>query len=194
MGLDDVQQPINEQLIDQPEKKIDPAHDDLKSHTDEILKTKLLAAQFPLSTKAKSDIEKLEQVFQDLSSGNQNKQQVRAVGLAANQLGLTTNACIVWLGKPTLMINPQIVGHSKSRNTKPEMCFSIPAVVIRVSRWKEISVQYQDVDGIDHVRYLNIPKLARRVQHEIDHLHGILISDYLSQTNPPVLTDKVGEA
>ena len=194
MGLDDVQQPINEQLSDQPEKNFDPVHEDIKRHNDEILKTKLLKVQFPLSSKAIADIDKLSSTFYDLGKSHEDKQKVKNTCLAANQLGLTTNAIIVLLNQPTLMINPEIIGHSKTKKTKTELCFTIPAVSVRVPRWKEISVQFQDENGIEHTIFINNPKFARRVQHGIDHLNGILFSDYTTKDNPPILTDKIGEA
>ena len=98
------------------------------------------------------------------------------LGLAAPQVGETVRMfCMKYGGTVIVMCNPIITRHGREKATDVEGCLSIPGFRIRVSRYKIITVQWTDLDGSikkEKMRGMD----ARCVQHEIDHLNGILIA------------------
>jgi peptide deformylase len=75
-----------------------------------------------------------------------------------------------------VMINPEIIEHSSAKQTTEEGCLSVPGILGEVERYLRVKVKYQDKNGnigIKKVRGLD----AVVVQHEIDHLDGILFTD-----------------
>jgi peptide deformylase len=99
------------------------------------------------------------------------------VGLSANQIGRTERACIIRFGDYILdLIGPRIVEHSDNRRGSTEGCLSCPELQTTVMRWEEIVI------GADNYRQPLIIKnfdVARIVQHEVDHLNSVLLTDYL---------------
>ncbi len=99
-------------------------------------------------------------------------------GIAAIQIGIKRRIIALNLGKETsVIINPNIVWRSQESFTLWDDCMSFPDLVVKVKRSSSISVEYQDDQGIRHV----MEKLGRAeselLQHEIDHLDGILAID-----------------
>jgi peptide deformylase len=103
----------------------------------------------------------------------------RGLAVAANQLGVNTSAFFMRVNeKNTFMINPHIVDVSLETVVMDEGCLSIPGVLWHVRRPAEVVVQAYDVDGNKFdAEYSGLE--ARVVFHEIDHLQGNLIPDYL---------------
>ena len=104
----------------------------------------------------------------------------KGVGLAAPQVGVSKRVIIVLFdGKMIIpMINPEITSHSDKTEYGEEGCLSLPGQWGQVERYREITVQFKDWKG--EKRVLKIEGFnARIVQHEIDHLDGILFTDYL---------------
>ncbi len=103
----------------------------------------------------------------------------RGVGLAAPQLGRLRRLIVIdpFEDEPPLaLVNPRIVWHSDEQEVADEGCLSIGEIVVPVTRPVGIRVQAQDVAG--EVVELQIDGFgARVIQHEIDHLDGILILD-----------------
>lgn len=115
--------------------------------------------------------------------------RVEGLGLAANQIGLLYRAAIIRLAdengevpedsEPIVMINPRILWRSPEVILEEEGCLSLPGVWAPVPRAKAVRVEYQDEDGKRHV--LEVQDLnARLIQHELDHLDGVLFIDHLS--------------
>jgi len=104
----------------------------------------------------------------------------KGVGLAAPQVGVNKRLIIVLLdNKITVpMINPDIIDHSYETEYAEEGCLSLPGKWGQVERFKQIVVQYIDSKGAKRVIKLEGFN-ARVVQHEVDHLDGILFTDYL---------------
>ncbi len=108
------------------------------------------------------------------------------VGLAAPQVWINKRLIVVSLIKdwedenfPTIiMINPEILEYSEEKELDKEGCLSVPQERWLVKRWKEIKLQYIDEKGL--LKKLVLKWLsARVVQHEVDHLDGILFTDKL---------------
>ena len=106
------------------------------------------------------------------------------IGLAAPQVGVGLRLAIVDLmpeekPAPIVLINPEIVAASAELATREEGCLSLPGHYADVTRPARVSVRYSDPEGAR--RDLSAEGLlAACIQHEIDHLDGILFTDHLS--------------
>lgn len=111
------------------------------------------------------------------------------MGLAAPQAGISERIIIVevpeddWVGYPevpsfpaTVLLNPEIVWESEEFVKLPEACLSLPGLMGNVIRPSAITVQALDLEG-DRVTIHADRWLARVLQHEIDHLDGVLYVD-----------------
>jgi peptide deformylase len=111
------------------------------------------------------------------------------IGLAANQVGVPLRVAVIELEeKITELINPQIVRGS-GEVIDWEGCLSIPGFVAEVTRAARVTVKAQDRHG-KNFRIKGGELLARALQHEIDHLNGVLYIDYLESLEELV---RVGE-
>ncbi|MDC0887353.1 peptide deformylase [Altererythrobacter sp.] len=81
---------------------------------------------------------------------------------------------------PRVYINPVIVDPNEELGTYQEGCLSVPEIYADVDRPKTCTVRYQDVEGKEHEEALE-GLLATCLQHEMDHLEGILFIDHLSR-------------
>lgn len=108
------------------------------------------------------------------------------IGLAATQIGEMKRIVVMDLSKegepkdPLVMINPEIKKYSEDTVTSEEGCLSIPEIYYDVDRPAEVTVEYTDLDGKRVTRDAT-EKLAVCIQHELDHLDGVLYIDYLSR-------------
>ncbi len=101
----------------------------------------------------------------------------KGVGLAANQVGDTRRVAVVEAEEQRLvLINPRVIA-SEGSDTAEEGCLSVPDVYVDVSRPARITLEATGLDGQRYRRELEgLP--ARAVQHEIDHLDGVLFLDH----------------
>lgn len=103
------------------------------------------------------------------------------IGLAAVQVGILKRMFVVDVpdhGK-YVMINPKIIEKSKDVVIYEEGCLSLPGIANEIERAKIITVEYQDLDG-NKKTLKAADLLATCIQHEYDHLEGILFIDRLS--------------
>ena len=108
--------------------------------------------------------------------------QLGGVGLAAPQINIHKKMIVVDTspGANNLhcFINPKIIDR-KGRVTTNERCLSVPDMEIPVTRDKEIRLEFQDMAGKKHVKnYKDIMSIC--IQHEIDHLNGKIIIDFIA--------------
>jgi len=110
------------------------------------------------------------------------------IGLAANQVGVNKQIFVVDVSpvegyedhKPIAMINPKIISKSEETNTIEEGCLSIPEVREEIIRPESIVVSFYDVNMKEHS--IEADELfARVIQHEYDHLQGVLFIDYFDE-------------
>ncbi len=109
------------------------------------------------------------------------------IGLAANQVGVNKQIFVLDISpvegyekyKPIVMINPKIVSKSEETSSVEEGCLSIPELRAEVIRPKSVFVSYFDVNMKEHTTEAT-ELFARVIQHEYDHLQGILFIDYLN--------------
>jgi peptide deformylase len=108
------------------------------------------------------------------------------IGLAAIQIGEPVRVVTMDLAKkdepkqPQVFINPELVATSETRNVHEEGCLSIPEYYEEVERPAEVKVKYLDLDGKPQEIEAN-GLLATCLQHEIDHLNGVLFIDHISK-------------
>jgi peptide deformylase len=108
------------------------------------------------------------------------------IGLAAPQIGVMKRIVVIDLAKedeepaPMVLINPEILKVSEETQVTEEGCLSIPELYYEVERPAEVTVRYTDLDG-KTVEVEAKERLAVCVQHELDHLDGVLYIDYLSR-------------
>ncbi len=108
------------------------------------------------------------------------------IGLAAIQIAEPLRMLVIDLAKededkqPMVFINPQILESSDAINVHEEGCLSIPEYFAEVERPASIRVEYQDVKG-DKKTINADGLLATCLQHEIDHLNGVLFIDHISK-------------
>jgi peptide deformylase len=106
------------------------------------------------------------------------------VGIAAPQIGVSKRIIIVDVDPydlskdPIALINPEIVD-KQGQESAEEGCLSVPDIRGEVKRAERVTVEALDLDG-KKVRIEATELLARALQHEIDHLNGVLFIDHLS--------------
>ncbi len=121
------------------------------------------------------------------------------IGLAAIQIGVPKRVVTMDLSKreeeqkPHVFINPQLTWLSDEKLTREEGCLSIPEFYEEVERPSKVRVTYLDLDGKE--RELEAEGLlATCLQHEIDHLNGVLFIDHISRLKRNLITKKFSKA
>jgi peptide deformylase len=121
------------------------------------------------------------------------------IGLAAVQVGVPQRVITLDLAKkddprnPQVFVNPEILWTSEDRASYEEGCLSIPEFYEEVERPAQVKVKYLDLDG--NARELEANGLlATCLQHEIDHLNGVLFIDHLSKLKRDRVTKKFAKA
>ena len=120
----------------------------------------------------------------------------RGVGLAAEQIGKTLSLCVVdvpaeydaddngvrlnpGVAMPWVLVDPDIVNYSKEQQSGEEGCLSFPGLSASIERSMEITVNFTDLSGRKQQSTVR-GFVARAVQHEVDHLNGVLLVDRMS--------------
>ena len=121
------------------------------------------------------------------------------IGLAAIQIGEPRRVVTMDLAKkdeekqPQVFINPEIVAKSEEKGTHEEGCLSIPEYYEEVERPAAVTVKYLDLEG-NSQQIEATGLLAVCLQHEIDHLNGVLFIDHLSKLKRDRVTKKFAKA
>jgi peptide deformylase len=117
------------------------------------------------------------------------------IGLAAIQIGEPYRLVTIDLAKPeedrkpVVYINPEVVWSSSELNIYEEGCLSIPEYYAEIERPNSVRVRYMDIEGVTQEMAVD-GLLATCLQHEIDHLNGVLFIDYLSKLKRDRITKK----
>lgn len=105
----------------------------------------------------------------------------KGLGLAAPQIGSSVRLCVIDdKGSMHILINPQIKSKSRKKSILEEGCLSFPGKFFAISRAEKVKVRYLDETGKKR-KIKAEGLLARALQHEIDHLDGILFIDRLKK-------------
>ncbi|MEW6766405.1 MAG: peptide deformylase [Pseudomonadota bacterium] len=121
------------------------------------------------------------------------------IGLAAIQVAEPLRLITMDLAKkegetePRVFINPEILSASDELNVYEEGCLSIPEYYDEVERPAKVRVRYMDLDGKVHEEDAD-GLFATCIQHEIDHLNGVLFIDYLSKLKREMIVKKFKKA
>ncbi|RFC69687.1 MULTISPECIES: peptide deformylase [Mesorhizobium] len=117
------------------------------------------------------------------------------IGLAAIQIGVPLRMLVIDLAKedepkmPQVFINPEVVESSDARSVYEEGCLSIPDYYAEVERPASVRVRF--IDGAGKEQELNADGLlATCLQHEIDHLNGVLFIDHISKLKRDMVVKK----
>lgn len=100
----------------------------------------------------------------------------RGRGLAAPQIGAPIRMVYIELDEPWFLVNPEIVDIGTQDFQVWDDCFSVPDFLVRVHRAYNIKIAYRDLSGKEHSVEAE-GELAELLQHEIDHLDGVLMVD-----------------
>ncbi|ATU93911.1 peptide deformylase [Phyllobacterium zundukense] len=117
------------------------------------------------------------------------------IGLAAIQVGEPLRMLVIDLSKedepraPQIFINPQVLASSDDRNIYEEGCLSIPDYYAEVERPATVRVSYFDIEGKQQEVAAD-GLLATCLQHEIDHLNGVLFIDHISRLKREMVVKK----
>ena len=118
------------------------------------------------------------------------------IGLAAVQIGVLKRVVVIDISKekeeksPIFLINPEIVYKSKKTSIYEEGCLSLPGYFAEIERPAECQIEYLDYDGKKKEMKVN-GLLATCIQHEVDHLNGVLFIDYLSKLKKDMIVKKL---
>ena len=112
------------------------------------------------------------------------------IGLAATQVGFGLQLIVIDTGDGlTNFLNPVILEKSGKKTITEEGCLSLPGVNVKVARYEKIKVRAQNEKGGFFIKKFD-SLMARAVQHEVDHLKGKLIIDYLGSVRYLMVTRK----
>ena len=120
------------------------------------------------------------------------------IGLAAIQIGIPKRVIVIDLSKkeekkkPLYFVNPEILNKSSVDASYEEGCLSVPNQFAEIIRPDECTVKFLDYDGNEKMLEAK-GLLATCIQHEIDHLEGILFIDYLSKLKKSMIIKKLSK-
>lgn len=138
----------------------------------------------PILRKKCERVKRIDKKIRQLIVGmTQTMQKNKGVGLAAPQVGAAKRIIVVRTnleGRLILaLVNPEILTRSQEAEIGEEGCLSFPGLYLKIRRAKEAEVRGLDISGKE-IKISASGLLARVLQHEIDHLDGILFFDHLS--------------
>lgn len=141
-------------------------------------------------------VERIDDELKKLASDmTETMYDAPGIGLAAIQIGVPRRLLVVDVSKddenqnPTVFINPEIVDESDERSTYEEGCLSIPDYYAEIERPASVKVKYLDLSGKEQMIEAD-GLMATCLQHEIDHLNGVLFIDYLSKLKQNMVVKK----
>lgn len=134
--------------------------------------------------------ENLQGIIQDLRDTLTHLQKVKKIGraLAAPQIGHMKQVIFYGLpDNPFIMVNPEIIGKSEEKFWVWDSCFSFDvAFFVEILRHKNIKIEYKDDKGDTQKKKFK-DDMSELIQHETDHLHGVLATDHLTDNKRIIL-------
>ena len=121
------------------------------------------------------------------------------IGLAAIQIGILKRVIVIDLSRddekksPMYFVNPEIITNSNNNTAYEEGCLSVPGQFAEINRPDKCKVKYLDYDGKEKILEAQ-GLLATCIQHEMDHLEGILFIDYLSKLKKSMIIKKLSKS
>lgn len=154
----------------------------------------LVAPHKTLSTKAEPVAVINDEVKTLVKDMLETMSEDRGIGLAANQVGVLKRIIVMNVGDDNsltevpepiaeqsyCLINPEVVWESEEKSLFEEGCLSVPGQGVLIERSVELKLKFLDIDGKEQLKHFKGLQ-ARCVLHELDHLNGIIMLDYLSK-------------
>ena len=159
---------------------------------------KIITEPDPILRKKCEPIQEVDDILRKLVKDMiETMYKAPGIGLAAIQLGILKRLVVVDLSKgeekkPLILINPKITFRSKKTSTYEEGCLSLPGQFAEVERPNTCEVEYLDYNGKKKSLKAD-GLLATCIQHEMDHLEGILFIDYLSKLRKSMIIKKLSK-
>ncbi len=154
----------------------------------------------PLLRQVSKPVERVDSDLQRLADDMlETMYDAPGIGLAAIQIGVARRMLVIDVARegeekqPLVFINPEIVSSSDERSVYEEGCLSIPDYYAEVERPATVGVRYLDRDGKEQTMEAD-SLLATCLQHEIDHLNGVLFIDHISRLKREMVVKKFTKA
>ena len=151
----------------------------------------LRQVSLPIDKVTKEDQKLMDDMLETMYHAN-------GIGLAAIQIGIPKRIIVMDISKkedeknPMYFVNPVINNRNKDMSTYEEGCLSVPNQFAQVDRPATCEVQYLDYNGEKKILKAS-GLLATCIQHEMDHLEGILFIDYLSKLKKSMIIKKLSK-
>ncbi len=164
-----------------------------------MMKKKILIIPDPILRKKSDRVTSIDKSIKQLMNDMlQIMYDAPGIGLAAIQIGIPKRVVVMDLSKneekknPMFFVNPEITWKSDAKSSYEEGCLSIPNQFAKIERSEKCNVKYLDYDG-NEKKIEASGLLSTCIQHEIDHLNGILFIDYLSKLKKDNIIKKVSK-
>tara|TARA_Y100000768_G_C23867743_1_gene628919 strand:+ start:299 stop:820 length:522 start_codon:yes stop_codon:yes gene_type:complete len=158
---------------------------------------KILIEPDPILRKKCDPVEKVDDDLRKLMTDMlETMYKAPGIGLAAVQIGILKRLIVIDISKngekktPLFLVNPEIINLSEKTSIYEEGCLSLPDQFAEIERPAECKLRYIDFNGKEkELKATGL--LATCIQHEIDHLNGILFIDYLSKLKKDMIIKKL---
>ena len=158
---------------------------------------KIVIEPDPILRKESAPIEKVDNDLRKLLDDMlETMYAAPGIGLAAVQIGILKRLIVIDISKdkekknPLFLINPEIVSKSKNTSIYEEGCLSLPGHFAEIERPAECQINFLDYNG-KKKEITAKGLLSTCIQHEVDHLNGILFIDYLSKLKKDMIIKKL---
>ena len=162
-------------------------------------KRKIVIEPDPILRKKSENLEKVDNDLKKLMDDMlETMYAAPGIGLAAVQIGILKRLIVIDISKdnkkknPLFLINPEITFKSKNTSSYEEGCLSLPGQFAEIERPAECHLNYIDYNG-KKKKLKADGLLATCIQHEIDHLNGVLFIDYLSKLKKDMIIKKLAK-
>ena len=150
----------------------------------------------PVLRKKAASVEKFDDELKEFAAQMvEAMRDADGVGLAAPQIGVSLRLAVIDTSDgenpPYVLINPEIVYSSLDKEDNEEGCLSMPGISLKINRPSSITVKAQNEEGVFYEIENAQGLLCRALQHEIDHLNGILFIDHVSAVQRALLKGKL---
>ena len=160
-------------------------------------KRKIIIEPDPILREKSSPLEKVDNELRKLMDDMlETMYSAPGIGLAAVQVGILKRLIVIDISKedekknPIFFVNPEIIYQSSKMSTYEEGCLSLPGFYAEVERPTECHINYLDYNG-KRKKLEADGLLATCIQHEVDHLNGVLFIDHISKLKRDMIIKKL---
>ena len=162
-----------------------------------MTRRKIIIEPVSILRKKSTTLEKVDDSLRELLDDMlETMYSAPGIGLAGVQIGILKRLIVIDISKdkekknPLFLINPVIISKSNNTSVYEEGCLSLPGYFAEIERPAECQIEYVDYNGKKKDMKAS-GLLATCIQHEIDHLNGILFIDYLSKLKKDMIIKKL---